>query len=314
MKRKTGVYVGEEFESYYFGTDHPFGPDRFPAFTQEFFRRKLNERTKVFSPVLGTEEQLEIFQTNKYIKFVKTLSKQGYGDLDRGGDTPVMKGIFEAALYVTGSVIDASERIMSGQIRNAFLPVGGLHHARRDRAAGFCVFNDIGIVVERLKKYHGLKRIAYIDIDAHHGDGVYYEYEDDPSLIIADIHEDGRSLYPGTGFETEIGTGNSIGKKMNFPMPAKSDDRAFQKKWHAAEEFIRESKPEFIILQCGADSLKGDPLTHMSLTEKSHGMAAKSLKSIADQYCEGRMLALGGGGYNLSNIARAWNSVVENMI
>ena len=240
-------------------------------------------------------------------------SKFGTGYLD-GGDTPSFVGMFEAASNVAGSVTDAIDRIMAKEYRRAFSPIAGLHHARRHVAAGFCVFNDCGIAIEYLREQYGIKRVAYIDIDAHHGDGVFYSFEEDPDLLFADIHQDGRTLYPGTGFAEETGKGAAAGTKLNIPVPPFADDSVFQAVWPNIEEYLNENKPEFILLQCGADSIEGDPITNMAFSPASHAYAAKRLCEIAEQHCEGRMLAMGGGGYNHDNIARAWTAVVNSMI
>ena len=156
--------------------------------------------------------------------------------------------------------------------------------------------------------------IAYVDIDAHHGDGVFYAFESDPDLVFADFHEDGRYLYPGTGAEEETGTGAARGTKLNVPLPPGADDAAFLAAWDQAEAFLRERRPEFILLQCGADSLAGDPITHLRLTEEAHAHAARRLCALADELGHGRVLAMGGGGYNRGNLARAWTRVVQSFL
>jgi acetoin utilization protein AcuC len=176
------------------------------------------------------------------------------------------------------------------------------------------VFNDIGVVVERLKREHGLSRIAYVDIDAHHGDGVFYAFEDDPALIIADLHEDGRYLYPGTGAAAEVGTGAAVGSKLNLPLAPGAGDADFMAAWPVIEAHLDRSAPELVILQCGADSLAGDPITHLGLTEAAHAHAAARLCALAGRHARGRILAFGGGGYNRRNIARAWTSVVRAFV
>ena len=204
--------------------------------------------------------------------------------------------------------------LISGETRRAFVPIAGLHHAGRDTAAGFCVFNDCGIAVEALRKRHGVRRLAYVDIDAHHGDGVFYAFEDDPDLWIADLHENGNFLYPGSGDIDETGRGDAAGTKINIPLPPGAGDELFFKIWPSVERFVEQSNPEVIILQCGADSLAGDPITHLALSSKAHFHAAQSLCRLADRKCAGRMLALGGGGYNRNNLAAAWTAVVRAML
>lgn len=307
------VYHGKALAAYGFGQGHPFGPDRLGAFWQEMTRRGLDWQCDVGTPVACTEEDLTLFHTADYIARVKHQSQTGAGYLDYG-DTPAFPGVFEAASVVVGSVLDGLRHILAGDCRQVFVPIAGLHHARRDGASGFCVFNDIGVLIEALRKRHGIRRVAYVDIDAHHGDGVFYGFEDDPDLIFADIHEDGRYLYPGTGAAEETGIGKAQGTKLNIPMPPGADDAAFQRVWPQVEEFLRAGKPEFIILQAGADSLAGDPITHLRYTAASHAHATRRLCALADEFCQGRVIATGGGGYDRPNLARAWCAVVDAML
>ena len=173
------------------------------------------------------------------------------------------------------------------------------------------MFNDCGVAIEYLRAQHGLSRIAYVDIDAHHGDGVFYGFEDDPDIVFADIHEDGRFLYPGTGHVTETGKGRAAGTKLNIPLPPGAGDREFDEAWPGVLDYLESSEPEFIILQCGADSLDGDPITHLRFSENAHARAARDLKALALRHCDGRLIGTGGGGYNRNNLARAWTRVVE---
>ena len=305
------VYAGESLAKYGFGDGHPFGPDRFHAFWNAFRKQGFEQRCRVMPPVDGTREDVLLFHTPKYVEQVERMSDQGYGMLDP--DTPVFNGAYEAALTVVGSVLDAVDRIVQGEDQAAFIPIAGLHHARRNASAGFCIFNDCGIAVEALRQRHGLHRIAYVDIDAHHGDGLFYAYEADPDLVFADLHEDGRYLYPGTGHAHETGRGEAVGRKLNLPLPPGADDGIFFKLWPAVAAFIEQSEPEFIILQCGADSLKGDPITTLAFTDAAHHHAAQTLYGIARRCGSKGLLALGGGGYNRDNIAKAWTAVVRGI-
>lgn len=303
------LYYGEELGRYNFGADHPFGPDRLDAFWNETRSRGLDQKVDIAHPQSCGEDALLRFHTPEYVERVQQQSKTGAGLLDYG-DTPAFPGVYEATCTVVGTGLAAAEHILAGGQR-AFIPIAGLHHARRNRAGGFCVFNDIGVIIEQLRAVHGIERIAYVDIDAHHGDGVYYSFEDDPGVFIADLHEDGRYLYPGTGRADETGTGEAAGTKLNIPLPPNVDDETFRREWPRVEELVRAARPEFILLQAGADSILGDPITHMALSPASHRMAAERLRVLADELCAGRLLGLGGGGYNRSNLARAWNEVVE---
>jgi acetoin utilization protein AcuC len=307
------LYSGGGLADYNFGVDHPFGPARHDAFLARFRALGLDRRCHLVSPVPAVRADLARFHSAAYIDRVRGMSVAGSGYLDQG-DTPAFPGMYEAAARVVGAVLQAVADLMEGTTRRSFVPIAGLHHARRDAAAGFCVFNDCGVAIETLRQVHGIRRIAYVDIDAHHGDGVYYAFESDPELTIADLHEDGRYLYPGTGSLRETGKGMALGTKLNFPMPPGANDQAFFQVWDQAEAFVDQARPEFIMLQCGADSIDGDPLTHMAYSAEAHYHASARLCALADRHCQGRLLALGGGGYNLKNLADAWCAVVQAML
>jgi acetoin utilization protein AcuC len=304
------VYRGTALSSYGFGNDHPFGTDRHDAFHTELANAGLGAAIRYAEPRRASVDALALFHTPEYIERVLQLSGEGRGFLD-AGDTPAFPGIFEAASDVVGTTLAAVDAVMRGETLRAFVPIGGLHHAARAGAAGFCVFNDCGVAVEYLRREHGLHRIAYVDIDAHHGDGMFYGFEDDPELLFADMHEDGRFLYPGTGSAEETGIGLAKGTKLNIPMAPGADDRDFTVAWARIVEYIDSGSPDFIIFQCGADSLAGDPLTHLNYSEEAHAAAAASLCRLADRHCGGRIVGTGGGGYNRRNLARAWTRVVE---
>lgn len=310
--QNSAVFVGEALARYGFGHGHPFGTDRLQAFWQEAGKQGLDTRVHQEKPVTAERATIERFHSPKYVTEVQRLSEKGSGFLDFG-DTPAFPGVYEAAATVVGSAVAAAEGILAGRWRRAFVPIGGLHHARRDRASGFCVFNDCGVVIETLMRNHGLERVAYVDIDAHHGDGVYYAFEANPKVWTADCHQDGRTLFPGTGAAGERGAGQAEGTKLNIPLPPGADDNAFLDIWQRLEAHIEAAQPEFILLQCGADSLGGDPLANLAFTEKAHGHAAERLRLLAERWCQGRLLALGGGGYNRANLARAWCAVTEAM-
>ena len=307
------VYLGDELARYAFGDDHPFGSLRHSTFSKALYQNGLNQYVDILEPVQTTREVLELFHEHDYIETVKKMSKLGDGFLDHG-DTPAFIGMFETALAVAGTVCNAIDRLVNNEYTRAFIPIAGLHHARRHTAAGFCVINDCGIAIEYLRHKYSINRIAYIDIDAHHGDGVFYSFEDDPDLIFVDFHEDGQFLYPGTGNAAETGKGDAKGTKLNIPMPPGAENELFMQLWPRAEAFIRTNEPEFVLIQCGADSIYGDPITHMAYTEYVHKYAVTNLCRIADEFCGGRVVALGGGGYNLDNIAKTWTAVVSALV
>jgi acetoin utilization protein AcuC len=310
MSAPVAVVAGEAIARYGFGNGHPFGSDRHECFVRELAAQGLAAQVLHHEPRSATLEELTSFHTPAYVELVKQKSGAGSGYLD-GGDTPAFRGVFEAASSVVGATLVAVESLMAGTSRRAFVPIAGLHHAARDRAAGFCVFNDCGVAVECLRRRYGVRRIAYVDIDAHHGDGVFYAFEDDPDLRFADTHEDGQYLYPGTGAREETGRGAAVGTKLNLPLPPGAGDAEFRTAWEQVEAYLSAFPSEFILFQCGTDSLGGDPITHLQLTEASHAHAARRLCAIADAQGHGRVLGMGGGGYNRRNLARGWSGVVR---
>lgn len=312
---QTAVFYGETLGRYGFEGSHPFGTDRLDAFWKSLQSEKVNN-VIVEEPALASDRDALSFHNKEYVDLVRAASKCGGVFLD-SGDTPAFKGVFEASLYVVGSTLAAIDMVVAGKdnkgrkIDHAFNPIGGLHHARRDTAGGFCVFNDIGIAILAARKRYGIRRIMYVDIDAHHGDGVFYEFEDDPLLFFADIHEDGRHLYPGTGSSIETGKGAAAGTKLNLPLKPRAGDDEFISAFGKVENFVDDIKPELIILQCGADGLAGDPIAHLRFTPKVHRLAAYSLHRLAHKHSQSRIIALGGGGYNRGNIGAAWTEVVK---
>jgi acetoin utilization protein AcuC len=314
---KTAVLFGDELAKYGFGSSHPLNNSRIYAFWNRL-NACLSDKThiEIERPVIADEETILSFHEESYVSLVKQLSKIGSGYLD-AGDTPAFKGVFEAASMVVGSSLKALELVVEKKdgVEHAFNPIGGLHHAYRANASGFCVFNDIGIMILQARKKYKLFRIAYVDIDAHHGDGVYYEFEDDPLVFIADIHEDGKYLFPGTGSREENGRGEAEGTKLNLPMSPGSTDKEFIESFKMVEKFVSEiAKPDIIIFQCGSDCIRSDPLTHLQYSPYAHKYAANCLHKLAHKYCGGRIIALGGGGYNLTNIGDAWSNVVLSFL
>jgi len=267
---------------------------------------------EIIRPVSASEKDLVLFHTREYVSLVRDSSSLGVGFLDYA-DTPSFKGVYEASLFPVGSTLEGLKLVLEGKLDHFFNPVGGLHHAREGKAGGFCVFNDAAIAIRRALSHPGIERVAYVDIDAHHGDGVFYGFESDPRVIVGDIHEDGRSLYPGTGRATETGLGDAEGTKLNIPLPAGAGDAEFIEAFDRLESFVRDFRPALILLQCGADGLSGDPLTHLEYSSAAHAYASRSLHRLAHDVCAGRILAMGGGGYNPANVRAAWSAVTMEL-
>lgn len=306
------LYQGEALGAYGFPHGHPLGVDRQAAFLQEARKQGLDRRVEMRAPQSAIRSQIERFHTPAYVTYVQEAERNGLDYLDNG-DTPVFPDLYPASATVVGSALDGLAHVMRGECRRTFQPIGGLHHAARGRAAGFCVFSDLGVVIETLRSEYGIRRVAYVDIDVHHGDGIYYAFEDDPDLIFADIHEDGGYLYPGTGAADETGKGRARGTKLNLPLPPGAGDAQFMEAWPRVVAHLRAFEPQFVVFQCGADGLDGDPLAHLRYTPAVHRHATRSLRHLADQLCAGRLMAFGGGGYDRRNLALAWCEVLREL-
>jgi len=266
---------------------------------------------KVDEPREASRKELLLFHEEEYLEQVKQASETGAGYLDMG-DTPAFKGCYEASALGAGASLEAVDLVMSGRVTHAMNIAGGLHHAHRDRASGFCIFNDPAISIAYLKERYGIKRLLYLDVDAHHGDGVMYGFYSDPAVLDIDFHEDGHHLFPGTGFIDEIGEGKASGLKINVPLPPFVDDQTYMNLFNQIVPVaVRNFKPEIMLLQCGADSHANDLLAHLQLTTSSYRAIAATLHDLADEVAQGRLVVFGGGGYNIANVARTWTLVAS---
>lgn len=309
----THLFLSEQLGHYGFPEGHPLSIDRQGAFWRAARARGLDRRVQLAPSSPAGRAAIERFHGPDYVDQVIAASQTGTGYLDYG-DTPAFPGCFDVSAHLVGAALEGARRVAAGEALRTFQPIGGLHHARRSAAAGFCVFNDLGVLIETLRSEHGIRRIGYVDIDVHHGDGVFYEFEQDPELFVVDIHEDGRFLYPGTGFAHETGQGAAQGTKLNLPLKPGAGDADFMLAWSQAERFLDAFAPEFFILQCGADGLAGDPLADLRLTPAAHLHAARRMVALAERHAGGRLMAFGGGGYSLENLGTAWCAVLEALL
>lgn len=231
----------------------------------------------------------------------------GLGDMDN----PIFPGMHEAARTLVGGSIAAAKAIASGRVRRAVNIGGGMHHAMASRAAGFCIYNDCAIAIDWLLE-HGYDRIAYIDIDAHHGDGVEKAFANDPRVLTVSLHQHPATLWPGTGWPTEIGAQSAAGSAANIALMPGIVDSLWLRAFHGVvPSLIAEFKPQIIVSQCGADSHAADPLTDLALSVEGQRAAILAMRDLADKYCEGRWLAVGGGGYGVVNVVpRIWTHLI----
>jgi acetoin utilization protein AcuC len=294
---------------YQFGLDHPFNPIR-EKYTLELLEnlKVFNGKAKIYSPEPALEKDLLLVHSKKYIEFVKTKSEKGEGYLDYG-DTPASKGIYEAACLRVGGTLLGVNLLMNNEALHAFNPGGGFHHAEIDKAAGFCIFNDIAIAVKYLQKNYNVKKIAIIDIDGHHGNGTQEILYKEPILKISLHRYDDwpYPFYPGTGKVEEIGEGDGLGYSVNVPLPLGTGDEDYLYAFNeVVPPLIEKYKPEVIIHQFGVDTHYQDPLVHLSLTTKAYKEISVATHKLAHKFSNGKYLILGGGGYEVKNTARCW--------
>ncbi|MEJ3743519.1 acetoin utilization protein AcuC [Actinomycetes bacterium KLBMP 9797] len=227
------------------------------------------------------------------------------------GDNPVFEGMHEASALICGATLAAAEAVWRGEARRAVNVAGGLHHAMPARAAGFCVYNDPAVAIARLLDL-GAERIAYVDIDVHHGDGVQEMFYTDPRVLTVSLHETPLALFPGTGFPEETGGDGAEGSAVNIALPPGTGDASWLRAFHAVvPSVLRAFRPQVLFAQCGADSHRLDPLADLRLSVDGQRAAHLALRALADELCEGRWVATGGGGYALAEVVpRTWTHLL----
>jgi acetoin utilization protein AcuC len=213
----------------------------------------------------------------------------------------------DASARVAGASITAADAVWSGAAEHAFNPAGGLHHAMADHASGFCIYNDPAIAIRWLLD-HGASRVAYVDVDVHHGDGVQEAFYDDARVLTVSLHESGHFLFPGTGFADEIGRGGAEGTKANVSLPPYTHDDAYRAAFErVVPPLIEAFKPDVLVTQLGCDTHATDPLAHFALTTKTYRYLARAFHELAHSTTGGKWVATGGGGYQIySVVPRAW--------
>ncbi len=315
MTGKTALLYSEMFQEYNFGSGHPLRPVRVKL-TYDLLRAKgvLDNRTvSVVEPQPATEDEILLFHEKEYVSLVRKYSEKGSGLLDMG-DTPAFKGCYEATSLVVGASLKACDLVMKEGFSHAFNPSGGLHHAHPERASGFCIFNDPAVSIKYLKSKFGVKKLVYLDIDAHHGDGVMYGFYEDPEVLDIDFHESGKFLFPGTGFPDETGARRGAGFKLNVPLPPGTGDDSYLIAFRElVPGIVEDFKPEIILVQCGADGHFDDRLAHLRLSTVAYQEAIMEMHRLAHELCQGRLVLFGGGGYTLANVPRVWAVAFETL-
>lgn len=304
----------DRIRAYDFGPGHPLAPIR----TQLTYRlvRDFDLIAQTGSATITPVEPADVaslqhVHSADFIDAVRRASRdQRAADLRRGlgtEDVPAFAGMHEAALHVAGASLAAAEAVASGSFLHAVNITGGLHHAQRDAASGFCVYNDIAVAINWLLE-QGFERVAYVDVDVHHGDGVQNIFWSEPRVLTVSIHESGRTLFPGTGFPEEIGGKGAEGSAVNVALPPGTGDRS----WHRAfaaivPPVLRAFEPEIIVSQHGCDSHVDDPLAHFALSVDGQLKSYHLIHELSHELCDGRWIATGGGGYEWVDVVpRAW--------
>lgn len=290
-----------------YSASHPFKPMRAKLFFELLHRFNLihGENLKVVEPIPIEEDLLCLFHDKRYIEILKQ-AESGEFTMDMlwaelgTGDNPIFKGLFNFVLNVAGGTYQGARILLGEDTRVVFNPIGGLHHAGKDHAEGFCYVNDIAIAILELMKEG--KRVCYIDIDAHHGNGVQDAFYNTDEVLTISLHESGETLYPGTGFEKEIGQDEGLGYTVNIPFKAGSDDEVYTFAYDAiVPPIVEKFKPDIVVAQVGGDSHKDDPLANLNLTSHGYKHVVESINALSP-----RVLALGGGGYNVFKTAALW--------
>ncbi|WLP91085.1 acetoin utilization protein AcuC [Gordonia sp. NB41Y] len=314
------VIWSEDFLSYRWAHSHPMNPVRLALTMTLAQSLGILDDVDLTPPLQIDDDALTVVHSRDYIDAVRAVGSGmaslsgpllerlfGLGD----SDNPVFDGMHEAARLLVGGTLAAAQAVHSGSVRRAVNIGGGMHHAMKSRAAGFCIYNDCAVAIRWLLE-QGYDRIAYIDIDAHHGDGVQVEFAADPRVLTVSLHQHPATLWPGTGWPTEVGDGDAQGTAVNLPFMPDTSDRMWLRGFHAVvPSVIAAFRPQILISQCGADSHRADPLTDLSLTVDGQREAMIAMRELAEKHCEGRWIVVGGGGYGVVNVVpRSWSHMI----
>ena len=315
---KAAIVYDEDFLRYDFGGGHALREVRVELARDLMHAYGLLEGGDELRPKPAGEAAIRRVHTDEYLSAVRKLSADPKGVSYEHGlgtaDNPVFGGMYEAAALQAGATLLACEEVASGRRARAFNLGGGFHHAMPDKASGFCLLNDLAIGIRSLLDDHGVSRILYVDVDAHHGDGVQWIFYEDPRVLTISLHEDGHYLFPGSGFVDEIGKGKGEGYAVNVPLPPYTRDVSYL---FAFQEVVpplaRAFRPEVIVSQLGADAHYLDPLTHLMLTTETYEAVGRILDELSKELCGGRWIAAGGGGYDVTAVPRVWTLLFAQM-
>lgn len=318
--RDVGVVWDESVAAYDFGPGHPMSPVRLELTADLCRRAGLLERegVRILPAPIASDEQLQAFHDPEFIAAVRAASDprtRAPDGLTAFGldseDVPVFDGIHEASARLVGGTLGAVDALRDGSVRRAVSFPGGMHHARASQAAGFCVYNDAALgILHALAG--GEQRIVYVDLDVHHGDGVERALWDEPRAVTISLHESGEMIFPGTGFVQDTGGPRAPGTAVNVPLPARTGSAGWLRAIDAVVgPLVRAIRPTLLVSQHGCDTHRDDPLAHFGVTIEAQRAAMLRMRDLADEVCDGRWLALGGGGYAVTDVVpRSWAHLV----
>jgi acetoin utilization protein AcuC len=317
MTGSAAVVWDEALTRYDFGAGHPFDPVRI-RLTMELASELgvlSSPAVSLISPTPATDGEIETAHDPQYVAAVRQAGRALVPALRYGlgtDDDPVFEGMHEAAALVVGATLGATRSVWSGATTHAVSVAGGHHHAMRASASGFCVYNDLTVAIKWLLSA-GAERVAYVDLDVHHGDGVQAAFYDDPRVLTISLHEHPATLFPGTGLPDETGTGDGEGYAVNVALSAGTGDAEWLRALDAVvPPLLRAFKPTVLVTQHGCDSHRLDPLAHLSLSVDGQRQAQLMMHELAHELCDGRWIATGGGGYALVEVVpRTWTHLLS---
>lgn len=317
MGQRAAVVWDEAFLGYELSPDHPLNPVRLDLTIRLARELGVLDGVELLAPSMASDADIELVHEPGYLSAVQAAPTAGW-DVGHGlgtPDNPVFEHMHEAAKLIVGGSLVAADEIVSGRADRAVNIAGGLHHAMADEAAGFCVYNDCAVAIAWMLA-QGVERIAYVDVDVHHGDGVQAAFYDDPRVLTISVHQHPRTLWPGTGYPSELGGAGASGSVVNLPLPMGTGDAGWQRAFHAvAPALLAEFRPQVLVTQCGADTHHEDPLADLSLSVDGHRAIYRSLRELADRHAGGKWLALGGGGYSLFRVVpRSWTHLLATAL
>ncbi|MDN5754841.1 MAG: acetoin utilization protein AcuC [Arthrobacter sp.] len=303
--------------SYRFSESHPMHPSRLDLTMRLVEGLGILERRNIslLAPEVATDEELALVHDPEYISAVRYAGEHPDEINEERGlgteDTPAFADIHAASARLAGGSLQAADAVLAERALHVVNFAGGMHHASRGKASGFCVYNDAALAVQRLLD-GGTQRVAYIDVDAHHGDGTQSIFWDDPRVLTISLHESGMSLFPGTGFANETGGSEAMGSAVNVALPAGTTDAGWLRAFHAVvPQLVAAFEPEVIVSQHGCDGHGEDDLSNLRLSIDGQRQNALDISDLAQRHCGGRWIATGGGGYNLIQVVpRAWSHLV----